>query len=67
MPSVWYLCWVHLALDDVEYRDVAMVGLTLYWRRYHHVLRLKKASHYIENGRLPHTGHLNDITITDVA
>lgn len=35
-----YLCWVNLALDDIENGDVAVVGLTVHWRRYHHVLRL---------------------------
>jgi len=56
-----YLRWVDLALDDVQYRDVAMGGLTLDGRRDHHVLWLQQTSHDIKNRRLAYTRHLTGI------
>jgi len=54
-----HLSRVDLALDDIKYGYIAVVGLTLDRRGYHHVLWLQQAPHHIENGRLAHTGHLN--------
>jgi len=58
ISSKQYLCWVDLALDDIKYRDVAVVGLALDGRGHHHVLWLQQASHDVKNGRLADARHL---------
>lgn len=53
-----YLCGIHLALDDVEDGDVAVVGLPVPAGGHHHVLGLQQPPHHVQDRGLPHAGHL---------
>ena len=54
-----HICWVHLALDDVENRDVA--AFLARYGRDHPILGLQQSSHDIQYRRLPHCLGLLDL------
>ncbi len=53
---MYFLDTTHLALDDVEDRDEAVVVALVSVRRDHHVLGLEQAAHHVEHGCFAHFG-----------
>ncbi len=56
LPWTPYLRWVDLALNDVEYGDVAVCKVLVDGGGHHHVLGLQQPPHHVQHGCLAHVG-----------